>query len=298
MGTARSATIASTRPTVGPLRSPFRLNLLNGSSSNLQARLGFDVYGVDLLGHGLSSRPKFEGKTREEGEAFYTDAIEARPPPSPHSSSSTCSYSLPCFSSSLSRCSSQQPTTRTSLSAGVAQGAGPREFHPDGPLVWRVRVRVLRARPPGEGPQAHPRGADCAHTDAPLRTHMPASVPSSSAHSEPGDHCSHSKSPQGSAGVEEVNASCFGPNGQPWGLEGIPLEAFKAMWHSLQPQILVRMAGPLGPQLASDYVQKKFGPKSVGGARPAVRWVVCHASFVPPALEVWWQQRRRRRWLS
>lgn len=72
----------------------------------------------------------------------------------------------------------------------------------------------------------------------------------------------------GSAGVEEVNASCFGPNGQPWGLEGIPLEAFKALWHSMQPQILVRMAGPLGPLMASDYVQKKFGPKSIGGAPP------------------------------
>ena len=41
----------------------------------------------------------------------------------------------------------------------------------------------------------------------------------------------------GSAGVEEVNASCFGHNGQPWGLEGIPLEAFKAMWHSFNPQV-------------------------------------------------------------
>ena len=41
------------------------------------AALGCDVYGVDLLGHGLSSRPAFDGKTREEGETFYTDALQA-----------------------------------------------------------------------------------------------------------------------------------------------------------------------------------------------------------------------------
>ena len=69
----------------------------------------------------------------------------------------------------------------------------------------------------------------------------------------------------GSAGMEAHNRACLGHNGQPWGLEGPALEAFNALWYAIQPQAVVRMAGPLGPSIAADYIQRKFGPRSAGG---------------------------------
>lgn len=149
------------------------------------AVLGFDVYGVDLLGHGLSSRPQFRGTSREDGERFYTDALEEWRKAEGLESFVLMGHSFGGYVAGCYALAHQQ----------------------------RVKRLVLVC----------------------------------------------------SAGVEEVNASCFGPNGQPWGLEGIPLEAFKAMWHNINPQTVVRFAGPLGPLIAGDYVQKKFGPKSAGG---------------------------------
>lgn len=150
------------------------------------AALGCDVYGVDLLSHGLSSRPRFEGRTREAGEAFYTDALQA-----------------------------------------WVEAEGLREYvllgHSFGGYVaacWAL---------------AHPQRL--------LRLVL-----------------------VGSAGMEEKNRACTGgPNGTPWGLEGPALDAFNALWHVIQPQSVVRLAGPLGPRIASDYIQKKFGPRSAGG---------------------------------
>ena len=149
------------------------------------AEMGCDVYGVDLLGHGLSSRPAFNGKTREEGETFYTDALQA-----------------------------------------WVEAEGVEQYvllgHSFGGYVascWAL---------------AHPQRV--------LRLIL-----------------------VGSAGMEQKNRACLGPKGTPWGLEGPALEAFNALWHVVQPQAVVRLAGPLGPAIASDYIQKKFGPHSEGG---------------------------------
>ena len=149
------------------------------------AALGCDVRVVDLLGHGMSSRPRFEGRTREEGEAFYVDALEAW-----REAEGIDSYCLigHSFGGYLASC--------WALAA---------------PKLVRRLVLV------------------------------------------------------GSAGMEQVNRACLGPNGTPWGLEGLALEGFNALWHAVQPQAIVRMAGPFGPGLASDYIRKKFGPHSAGG---------------------------------
>jgi pimeloyl-ACP methyl ester carboxylesterase len=133
----------------------------------------------------MSSRPRFEGRTREEGEAFYIDALEAW-----REAEGIDSYCLigHSFGGYLAAC--------WALSA---------------PKLVRRLVLV------------------------------------------------------GSAGMEQVNRACLGPNGTPWGLEGLALEGFNALWHAVQPQAIVRMAGPFGPGLASDYIRKKFGPHSAGG---------------------------------
>jgi abhydrolase domain-containing protein 5 len=149
------------------------------------ARLGCDVHAVDLLGHGLSSRPQFRGNTREQGEAFYTDAL-------------------------------QHWAEAQGLESYVLMG------HSFGGYVsacWAL---------------AHPKNC--------LRLIL-----------------------VGSAGMETHNRACLGHNGQPWGLEGPALEAFNALWYAIQPQAVVRMAGPLGPSIAADYIQRKFGPRSAGG---------------------------------
>jgi pimeloyl-ACP methyl ester carboxylesterase len=149
------------------------------------AALGCNVYGVDLLAHGMSSRPQFSGRSREEGEAFYTDALQAW-------------------------------AEAEGLSSYVLLG------HSFGGYV-----------------------AACWALAHPARVRRLVLV--------------------GSAGMEAKNRACLGPNGTPWGLEGPALDAFNALWHVIQPQSVVRMAGPLGPRIASDYIQKKFGPHSAGG---------------------------------
>jgi pimeloyl-ACP methyl ester carboxylesterase len=149
------------------------------------AELGCDVYTVDLLGHGLSSRPHFKGSSREDGEAFYTDALEGW---------------------------------------RIAAGLG------DYVLIGHSFGGYLSA---------------CWALAHPARCTRLVLV--------------------GSAGMEAHNRACLGPQGTPWGLEGLPLEAFNALWHTIQPQALVRMAGPFGPGLAAEYIQRKFGPRSAGG---------------------------------
>jgi pimeloyl-ACP methyl ester carboxylesterase len=149
------------------------------------AAIGCDVHTVDLLGHGMSSRPRFCGTTREQGEAFYTDALEA-----------------------------------WRRAAGIG----------DYVLVGHSFGGYI---------------ATCWALAHPQRCMRLVLV--------------------GSAGMQEHNRACLGPNGNPWNLEGLALEGFNALWHTVQPQAIVRMAGPLGPVLASDYIQRKFGPRSAGG---------------------------------
>lgn len=149
------------------------------------ALLGCDVHAVDLLSHGLSSRPQFAGKTREEGEAFYTDALQAW-------------------------------AEAEGLERYVLIG------HSFGGYV-----------------------AACWALAHPARVVRLVLV--------------------GSAGMEAQNRACLGPKGTPWGLEGPALDAFNALWYAIQPQAVVRMAGPLGPSIAADYIQRKFGPRSAGG---------------------------------
>lgn len=156
------------------------------------AALGCDVWTVDLLGHGMSSRPRFAAThaagthaAREEGEAFYTDALELW-----RAAEGIGAYVLVghSFGGYLAAC------------WALAQ-----------PQLVRRLVLV------------------------------------------------------GSAGMELSNRACLGPNGTPWGLEGLALEGFNRLWNAIQPQQIVRMAGPFGPGLASDYIRRKFGPRSAGG---------------------------------